>query len=119
MVSVYQDLSLQFASNNGYVNIDTSQYDYVLVQIITPSATISFNSTNDGGAVTGGQDGSATSAQNWTSCFGTNQATNTTATSTASGNSIWKFAVVGRYLQLTAAAGTTIKSLLVMYTKIQ
>jgi hypothetical protein len=118
MVSAFQDLTLVFNAQ-GYINVDFSQYDYVLFHIIGPSATINFNSSIDGGGVTGSTDGNATSATNWTSCIATNQATNTTATSTNSGNSIWEFNVVGRFIQLNGGAGVTCTKLLVMYAKIQ
>jgi predicted enzyme related to lactoylglutathione lyase len=118
MVSAYEDLTIAFNAN-AKVQIDVSQYDYVLVHIITPSAAISFNSTLDSGAVTGATDGNASSATNWTTCLAVNQLNGTAESSTASGNSIHEFDVVGRYIQLTAAAGTTVTKLLIMYTKIQ
>jgi hypothetical protein len=117
MVCNWQDLSLQFNAN-GKVQIDTSGYDYVLVQIVTPSGTISFASTNDGGAITGATDGNATSALNFVACQGTNQTNGTAETSTASANSIHKFQVVGRFLQISGGAGSTIAKLLAGYCSI-
>jgi hypothetical protein len=117
MVNAYSDQTLQFNSK-GSISLDTSQFDYVLVQIIGASTALSFNTTLDSGAVTGSSDGNATSATNWVSCIGTNTATNATSTASA-GNGIWKFAVVGRFLQITGGSGATVTKILVMYTKIQ
>ena len=115
MVNNYQDLTLQYNAN-GKIQIDTSNYDQVLVQIVTPSGTVSFASTNDAGAITGITDGNALSALNFVACQGTNQTNGTAETSTASANSVHKFSTVGRFLQLS---GGTVGKILVEYTKIQ
>jgi len=117
MVATYQDLTIPFNAN-GFVNIDTSGYDEVFVQIITPSGSVAFNSTLDSGAITGSTDGNATSALNFIGCQGTNQLNGTLETSTSAANSIHEFDVVGRYIQFTGN-GVTVAKLLVMFTKIQ
>lgn len=117
MVANWQDLTLVFNAN-GKIQVDTSSYDYVVVQIVTPSGTISFASTNDSGAITGATDGNATSALNFVACQGTNQTTGTAETSTGSANSIHKFSFVGRFLQISGGAGSTISKLLVGYASI-
>jgi len=120
MVSRQVDLTSDFNTNNvSKVQIDISGWDYVLAHIIGPSATISFNATNDGHESTGGYLGDASSAQNWASVQGTNQSTGTATTSSNSNNAIYKFSSVGKFLQLTAAAGTTVTKLLVQFAKIQ
>lgn len=118
MVSNYEDLTIPF-NQNGKVQIDISGWDYILAQIVTPSGAISFASTIDGGGVTGVSDGNATSALNFVACQGTNQLNNTLETSTSAANSVHEFDVVGRYLQLSGGAGSTVGKLLIMFTKIQ
>ncbi len=110
------DLSADFAVAQN-VRIDVSGWDYVLVQIQTPSAQINFNGTNDAGAVAGVTDGNALSSTNYQPVAGVNTANNAVVTS-ASANGIFKFNVVSRFLQLVAAGGTTIGRLVVSLTKI-
>ena len=117
MLSNYQDLTTSFNAN-GKVQIDTSNYDYVMVQIVTPSGTISFASTNDSGAITGATDGNATSALNFVSCQGTNQTNGTAETSTGSANSLHKFSLVGRFLQISGGAGSTVAKIYVAYNRV-
>jgi hypothetical protein len=118
MVNNYQDLTLKYNAT-GTIQVDTSNYDYVLVQIVTPSGTVNFASTNDPGAITGVTDGNATSALNFVSCQGTNQTSGSAETSTAAANSIHKFSTVGRFLQISGGAGATAAKVYVEYTKIQ
>lgn len=116
MVANWQDLTLVFNAN-GKIQIDVSSYDYVLAQIVTPSGSISFLSTNDNGAITGSTDGNATSALNFVACQGTNQTTGTAETSTASANSLHKFSFAGRFIQLSGS-GVTVAKLLVGFASI-
>ncbi len=115
VVDYTTDFNNQVAS--GF-NLDVSDWDYVVVQMILTAGTITFSSTNDSGAVTGGTDGSPSSAQNWVAVLGTNLNTGTTATSTAASNSLFKFNIIGRYLQLSGAAGAATK-VLIYYAKIK
>lgn len=114
MVCNWSDLSSQFNAA-GKVQIDTSSFDYILVQVVTPAASVSYASTNDAGAIQGATDGNATSALNFVACQGTNLTTGTAETSSALANSIHKFNVVGRFLQIS---GTTAAKVLVGYCSI-
>lgn len=110
------DLSSDFAIAQN-VKIDVSGWDYALVQIQNPSATIQFNGSNDAGGVQGITDGNALTSINYQPVAATNTATNTTSTS-AGANGIFKFNVVSRFLQFVAAGGTTIGRLVVSLSKI-
>lgn len=110
------DLGNDFAIAQN-VKIDVSGWDYVLLQIQTPSASIQFNGSNDAGAVQGITDGNPLTSLNYQPVAATNTATGTTSTS-AGGNGIFKFNVVSRFLQFVAAGGTTVGKLIVSLTKI-
>lgn len=108
------DLTIPY-TNNGFVNIDVGMWDNVEVQIVGPTGTVSFNASNDSGAITGITDGNATSAKNFTAIQGTNLATGTAVTTTAAAGT-FKFPVTARYLQLTG--GGPLTELLIMLYKV-
>lgn len=107
------DVTTDF-NTNGLVNLDVSGWDNIVVQFVTPAAAVTFKSTNDGGAVQGVSDGNAKSALNFTVIQGTDIATGTAATTTST-SSTYKFALGGKYFQLS---GTTAAKILVMFYKI-
>jgi hypothetical protein len=110
------DLTAAF-NTNPTQKIDVSGWDYVLAQIQTPSATIYFNGTNDAGGVVGVTDGNASLSLNYQPVEGQNTGNNQYVTSTG-GNGIFKFNVVSRFLEFTAAPNTTVSRLIISLTKI-
>lgn len=100
---------------NGIYNIDLSGWDFMVVNIITPAAAVSFNATNDANAKTGVSDGNAYTAINWQPVLLTNIATGTGVTSTAAtGN--FKLNVGAKFLQLS---GTTAAKIIIQLSQIQ
>lgn len=117
MISTVVDFSQDFADGSKAV-IDASNWDWVVVQVVNPSGTINFLASNDSGAITGVSDGNSISATNFTAAQATNIATGTAVTSTAAAG-LFRFAVVGRYIQISGNGGTeTVDKLLVYLTKI-
>lgn len=98
----------------GLKNIDLGGWDWVVVQLETPASAVSFKHTNDAGAVTGSTDGNALSANNFIAVQGVDLSTGTAATSSAT-SSLYRFGVIGKYLQLS---GTTAAKILVHLSKI-
>lgn len=122
MVSSYLDLTDKYNNNNtaGLVNIDIGSFNSVVAHIINNSATISFKASNDGGAIEPASQGSNLQAINFVAVEGTNLTTLTTATSiaaTAAPGTLWRFDVVGKYLQFSG--GGTVTKLLIQLNKIQ
>lgn len=113
MISTSIDATLQFNSK-GIYNLDLMGWDYAVVQLVTPAATVTFNGTNDAGAIQGVSDGNQDSAINWTTVQLTNLSTGTAATSSsAAGN--FKYANGTRFLQLS---GTTAAKVIIYLSKI-
>jgi len=110
------DITAAFNASAKYV-MDISEWDNVVVQLETPSAPINFNATNDSNAITGITDGSAVSAIQFQPIQATNLATGTSVTS-ASANGMFRFGVVGKFLELVATGGTTATKILVLFYKI-
>lgn len=108
-ISRFQDFTNEFNAGSGIV-IDVSGSDYVVVQFVTPSGALTFNSTLDGGAVQGVSDGSAATATNFVAVQGINLTTGTGA-STIAASAIFRFPVIGKYLQITGSAVTAVKVL--------
>jgi|ERR1019366_7988061 hypothetical protein len=105
------DLTAAFTNNSQNVRVDTSGYDYAILQIEVPSAQINFNTSVDAGALTGITDGNALMATNFQPADALNTATQTYSVS-ASTSGLFRFNVVGRFLQFVAAGGTTVGKLL-------
>lgn len=115
MITENIDYTTEFNANSK-LNLDMSGWDYAVVQIQTPSGAISFNGTNDSGAITGVSDGNARTATNWQAVQGINTATGTGATST-SGNGIFKFTYPSRFLQFIGSS-VTVTKIIVSFTQI-
>ncbi len=115
MITITQDFTDKFNANSA-VNLDISGWDYVVVQFVTPTGTVTFNSTNDGGAVTGSADPNPESATNWVAVQGKNLNTGSGATTVAA-SSIFQFSYIGRFLQLTGTA-ITVTKLIISFNKI-
>lgn len=115
MTSHFQDYTLQFNAT-GVLPLDVSGWDRVVVQIVgTPSATITFQTTNDAGAIQGQTDGNASTATNWLTVQGTDLTSGSSIT-TAAAALIVRFTYIGRFLRLNSTSGTVTK-LLVMLNK--
>lgn len=116
MVSVYIDATTAFNANGGYVQ-EIGEWDWVTVQLVSPTGTVTFNSTNDPGAITGIGDGNAKSATNWIATQGTNLNSGTAITTIAASGLI-RFAVIGRFLQLSST-GQTATLVIIKLSKIE
>jgi len=105
------DVTTAFNNNAGVLNLDVSGWRYCVVQIVTPSSAITFNTTNDGGAVQSSTNDAPISATNWLACQGTNLTSGSAVTS-VNATAIVRFEVVGTFLQLTSSAATAAKVLI-------
>lgn len=108
-VATTLDVTKDFNADS-LANIDMSGWDSATVQLVSPTGTINFLSSNDSGAVESATDGNALTSASYTAIQGTNLATGTAVTSlAASGLVIFKS--FGRYLQLSATSVTATKVL--------
>lgn len=111
-----QDFTNEFNQNAGDYNFDVGGWDYVVVQLVTPSGAVTFLTSNDSGDITGVSDGSAISAANFIEVQGTNLNSGAAVTSLAASGLV-RFQGIGRYLRLQSTAATVVK-LLFRYYKI-
>jgi hypothetical protein len=93
-------------NDGGYYIQDLSGWDSAVVQFVTPSAAVSFYTTNDDGAVQSQLLPSPEVPGNWDVVLGTNLATKVDASTTIS-NAIYEFGIIGKYLLLEGASTTT------------
>ena len=114
-LSQYLDWTKEFNDNSG-ISIEIGSWDYVIVQLVSPSGAVTFNSTNDDGGVEGSGYGSGNTATNWVTVQGTNLNSGTAITSIAASGLI-RFGYVGQFLQLTGSSVTATK-VIVRYFKI-
>lgn len=112
IVDITNDLN-----NNSIAVLDVGQWDNAVVQLVSPTGTFTFNSTNDSGAITGVSDGSSASATNWIAVQGTNLNSGSAVT-TLAGSGIVRFAVIGQYLQISGAAAAQVTKAIVRLYKI-
>lgn len=115
MISRLVDVTSDFNAN-AKVQLDVGEWDYIVAQFVSPTGTVTFKATNDGGAVLGVSQGDAKSAINWNVINGLNLATNASAVNT-NASSLFKFNVVGKFIQFESV-GQTVGKLLIQYAKI-
>ena len=104
-------------NDNSIHNMDVGGWDNVVVQLVSPTGTFTFNTTNDSGAITGSSDGSSLSATNWIACQGVNLNSGSAVTTLAASGLV-KFTVIGQYLQLTAPGGAQVTKAIIRLYKI-
>lgn len=94
--------------------LEVGGYDYIDVQLVTPTGAVNFENTNDSGAITGVSDGSAASAINFVAVQGTNLGTGSAVTSlNASG--VVKFNGIAQFFRLIGTGVTVTKALVRLY----
>jgi hypothetical protein len=111
MLAEYLDLTDQ-NQNEGFAIIETSNYDYCVIQIID-NGDSSFYSTIDSGAVQSVTDGNALLSASYVAVAATKLDDGTLVTTTSS-DGLYRFNVVGRYIKIVSTA----QKLLVMLAKI-
>ena len=104
-------------NNNSIGQYDIGGWDYVVVQLVTPTGTFTFNSTNDAGDATGISDGSAISATNWIATQGTNLNSGSAVTTLAASGLV-RFEKVGQFLQIIGAGAAQVTKAIVRFYKI-
>lgn len=114
MISRTQDVTSQF-NDNSKVNVEVGKWQNIVVQIVSPTGTVNFNSTNDAGDVAGVSDGDASTALNFGAVQGTNLATGAAVTSLAATGRV-SFGIIGQFLQLIGTSVTATK-VLIFFTK--
>lgn len=104
-------------SVNKIHTLDIGGYDYAIVQLVNPSGTVTFKTSNDANAIEGASDGSAVSATNFTVVQGINLATSAAA-STLAATGLMKFSYIGKFLQIDGGGTVTCDKVLVRLFKI-
>ena len=104
-------------NNNSIWQGDIGGWDYAVVQLVTPTGTFTFNTTNDSGDVTGVSDGSAVSATNWIATQGTNLNSGSAVTTLAASGLV-RFQSVGQFLQITGGAAAQVTKAIIRLYKI-
>ena len=117
MISQFVDFTADFKAGAGNLNIDVTGWDWVTVQIVSPSSAVAFKTTNDDGSISGSISGNAKAATNWITCQGIDLSSGSGVTTTATSTINVRFPVIGRFLQLSSSGATATK-VLVYYSKI-
>lgn len=110
------DVTAAYSVNKVH-NLDIGGYDYAIVQLVNPSGTVTFKSSNDANEKTGASDGSAVSATNFIAVQGTNLATSAAA-STLAASGLIRFGYIGKFLQIDGGGTVTCDKVLVRLFKI-
>lgn len=114
MISKVIDVTAEF-NENSRVRMDLGGWGIATFQIISPSATIDFTGTNDGGEETGTLNPSPSSSGNFSAIQATNLATGATTTSAAA-TGMYRITISCRYIQLWGV-GVTAAEILVFVNK--
>lgn len=102
------DLTDKF-NQNGFVMVDVSGWNKIVVQIRQPSGTINFQGTNY-------SLGDASQATYWETIQGTNLADGTAVTSAAA-DGIFRFEYITKFLHLEGAPSDTVDALIIYLLK--
>jgi hypothetical protein len=117
-MAVSQILDITEDYNLGkQATIEIGGWDYAIVQLVNPSAAVTFKTSNDANAITGASDGSAASALNFTDVQGTNLATGSGAVS-LNATGLMRFGYIGKFLRLDGAGTAVCDKVLVRLFKI-
>ena len=110
--SVVLDLTTQFNNNSAAV-IDVNGWDYVVAQIVTPSGAMSFEGSNDGGAIEGSTLGNQLSATNFLTLAGQDLSATASSTFITSANASKnvQFNVPPQYIKFSGSSITVTKLL--------
>ena len=104
-------------NNNSIWQGDIGGWDYAVVQLVSPTGTFTFNTTNDAGDITGISDGSAPSATNWIATQGTNLNSGSAVTTLATSGLV-RFQSVGQFMQISGAGGAQVTKAIIRLYKI-
>lgn len=104
-ISTVVDATESFNTNNSFYQ-DLSGWDSAVVQVVSPTAQINFNTTNDDGAFTGQLLPAPEVPTNWVSVSGVNLTSKADVTS-ISASGLVAFGIIGKYLQLQGTSVTT------------
>lgn len=99
---------------DGRAIVETGGWDYATVQLVSPTSTATFATSNDAGAITGVSDGSAASAINFIDTQGTN-VNSGSAVTTLAASGIVKFANIGQFLRIMGPGLTVTKAFVRLY----
>lgn len=104
-ISTVVDATDSFNTNNSFYQ-DLSGWDSAVVQVVSPTAQINFNTTNDDGSTTGQLLPAPEVPINWVSVAGVNLTSKADVTSIAASGLV-AFGIIGKYLQLQGTSVTT------------
>ncbi len=107
------DITAELNNNSSWEG-DIGGWDYAVVQLVTPTGTFTFNTTNDPGAVQNVSEGSAISAANWIACQGTNLNSGSAVTTLAASGLV-RFQGIGQFLQIVGGAAQVTKAFIRLY----
>jgi hypothetical protein len=117
-MALSQILDITEDFNNGnQATLDIGGYDYAIVQLVAPTGTVTFKTSNDANAITGASDGSAVSADNFTVVQGINLATSA-AGSTLAATGLIRFGYIGKFLQIDGGGSATCDKVILRLFKI-
>lgn len=114
--SITLDLTTQMNADSKVV-FDTNGWDYVVVQLVTPSGAVSFEGSNDGGEVQGSTTSNKYSATNFLALAGQDLSATASSTFVTSANASKniRFEVPPQYIRLTGTTITVTKLLVKLH----
>ena len=112
-VSQIKDLTTDINAD-GRAIIDIGGFDYAIVQLVSPTSTATFATSNDSNDITGVSDGSAASATNFIDVQGTNLNSGS-AVSTLAASGIVRFGYIGKYLRIIGPGLTVTKAVVRLF----
>lgn len=97
-ISTVVDATESFNAHGSYYQ-DLSGWDSAVVQVVSPSASVAFTTTNDDGAITGQLLPAPEVPLNWVTVLGVNLTTKADVSSIATSGLV-QFGIIGKYLKI-------------------
>lgn len=101
-------------NGDGRCQLDVGGFDYCIVQLVSPTATATFSTTNDSGDIIAVSSGNATAATNWIAVQGTNLNAGTAITTIAT-SGIVRFSYMGQFFKIEGPGLTVTKAIVRLY----
>lgn len=99
---------------DGRAVVECGGWDNAEVQLVSPTSTATFQTSNDAGGITAVSDGSATSATNYIDIQGTN-INSGAAVTTLAASGIIRFTNIGQFLRIIGPGLTVTKAFVRLY----
>lgn len=114
--SLIRDITAEFNAASSFV-VDVNGWDYVIAHVVTPSGSMSFQGSNDGGEIEGSTTSNPLSATNFLALAGQplTSTTPTTYVTSAAVSAMVRFDFPPQYIRFSGSSITVVKLIIKLH----